>query len=319
MGFWQVASAHAQTVSAALPTRLPRPRDVTEELLELPIPEGGVLVAVLERQPRVAPAVVVLHGVGGSSDDAYVLRASVALLRAGFTVLRLNQRGTGRGAGRARRLYHAGLGEDLALAVDHLAERADVARIGVLGFSLGGHVALCHAADGAHPRLAAVATVSAPVDLAASMRAFDDARRGVGAVYERLILQSLLHKARALKRAEPAVPFELSELRAVRTIADFDAHVTVPCNGFVDVADYWRRASVGARLKDIRVPSLLLHAEDDTIVPVAPVRDVELSPFSERRLRTGGGHNGFVEDLRQLWSGSGAVREAVDFLRAQLR
>lgn len=319
MGFWQAASAHAQTVSAALPTRLPRPRGVCAEPVTLPIPEGGELVAVLDRQPRVAPAVVVLHGVGGSSDDAYVQRASVALLHAGFSVLRLNQRGTGRGAGRARRLYHAGLGEDLALAVEHLAQRADVERIGALGFSLGGHVALRHAADEAHPRLRALATVSAPVDLAAGMRAFDEARQSVGAVYERLIVNSLLDKARALKRATPAVPFELRDLRAVRDIRSFDAVVTVPCNGFADTEDYWRRVSVAPHLHRVTVPTLMIHADDDTIVPVGPLRQVAVSRSVERRVRPRGGHIGFVDEVRQLWTGSGAVAEAVDFLRAQLR
>lgn len=318
MRWVHTARAHAQTVSAALPLRRPRPQGVVAARVDVPIPEGGVLVAFWEPQPRPAPAVIVLHGVGGSSDDAYVQRAAVALLHAGFSVLRLNQRGTGRGMGRARRLYHAGLGEDLALAVAHLAEDPGVTGIGALGFSLGGHVALRYVVDGAHPRLGALATISAPVDLAAGMRAFDEARQGVGAVYERLIVNSLLEKARALKRAAPTVPFELRDLRAVRDLRSFDAAVTVPCNGFLDTQDYWQRASVAPLLHRVDRPTLMIHADDDTIVPVGPLRAVAVARDVERRVRPRGGHIGFVDDVRQLWTGSSAVAEAVDFLRAQL-
>src|SRR5690349_14841333 len=101
--------AHAQTITAAVPLRRPLPRGTRSELVDIAF-DDGTLVAACTWLPHPAPAVIVIHGTSGSSEDAYVVRASRALVRAGFHAVRLNQRGTGLGQGRAKRLYHGGLG-----------------------------------------------------------------------------------------------------------------------------------------------------------------------------------------------------------------
>lgn len=324
MALW----SHVQTVTSALPLRRAAPPHVVTEVHDLPLPDdAGHMVVVARWQPRRAPAVVVCHGVSGSSDDAYVVRATIELLREGFHVVAINGRGSGRGIGRSRRLYHGGLGEDVALAVRFAAARDDVTSVGALGFSLGGHLALTHAADvsdaglaGAPGQLAAVATVSAPVDLSEPADAFRRGRRGMTGVYERLIVRSLLEKARALKAREgERAPFHLDELRAIETIQDFDSLVTVRCNGFVDVNDYYTRMSVGPRLAGLRVPALLIHAEDDPIVPANAVRRVERSAHVDVDVRPAGGHVGFVEELEHLWGSTSAVARATAHLRRHLK
>lgn len=316
---WSRAFCHAQTVAAALPAPRGLPAGMSSTVVELAIPEGGQLVALGTWQPSPAPAVLLLHGVAGSSDDAYVVRAARALLRAGFHVLRLNHRGSGRGRGKARRLYHAGLGEDVALAARFLAARSDVTAVGALGFSLGGHLALTHAADVSTRRaeaatapLDAVASVSAPIDLHETMRSFDALRRGVTAIYERLMMRSLVDKARALKAREgERVPYSLAEVERVTTIREFDAVVTVPCHGFRDVDDYHARASVGPRLFDLRVPTLIIHADDDPIVPASALRRARCSPDVDVVITPAGGHVGFVEGVEQLWGSTAAVTRAI--------
>lgn len=321
---WSQAACHAQTLTAALPLRLPLPAGVSSEMVELPIPEGGSLVAACTWQPEPAPAVIVLHGVAGSSDDAYVVRAATALAREGFHVLRLNQRGSGRGKGKARRLYHAGLGEDVALAARFLGVRKDVTAVGALGFSLGGHLALCHAADLSAGRddspLATVVAVSAPVDLHDTMRSFDALRRGVSGLYERSMMRSLVETARALKKREgDAAPFTLDELRRVKDVRSFDSLVTVRCHGFRDVAEYHARASVAPRLKDIRLPTLIIHAADDPIVPARALERAAPSSHVDVVITPNGGHVGFVEGLGQLWGSTAAVARATAHLAHHLR
>jgi uncharacterized protein len=316
--------SHAQTVTAALPLRHGLPRGVHGHFIELAVPEGGFLVAACSWQPRPAPAVILLHGVAGSSEDAYVVRAARALLRAGFHVLRLNQRGSGLGRGRARRLYHAGLGEDVAIAARFLSARGDVRRIGALGFSLGGHLALSHAADlgagTAEGSLAAVATVSAPVDLDASMRSFEAGRGGMVGLYERLMVRSLVDKARALlERERGAVPFTLTELSRIKSIVGFDEVVTVRLNGFKDVGDYHTRVGMRERLGAVKLPTLMIHAADDPIVPAAPLLGAARSDAVEVVVTPGGGHVGFIEGLSHLWGATAAVARATVHLERHLK
>lgn len=321
--------SHAQTITAALPFARPHPRGVHDVVEEVLVPGEGALVLACTFLPNPAPLVVVLHGVSGSSQDHYVVRAARAFLRAGFHVARLNQRGSGLGTGKSRRLGHAGLGEDLALAVAHLSKRDDVTAIGALGYSLGGHLALSHAAELAEhsaaersTKLRAVVSVSAPVDLHESMRAFDSLRGRFTGVYERRIVASLLERARGMKAFAPEAPFTPEDLARVVTIRDFDAVVTVPSHGFASVDDYYTRASVGPRLGDITVPTLILHAADDPMVPVTALRTLHAAERTSRAIDVvivpTGGHVGFVEGLTQLWDATGAVGRALAHLKRHL-
>jgi predicted alpha/beta-fold hydrolase len=320
--------AHAQTVTAALPFSRPRPRGVREAISHIPIPEGGVLVLACTFQPRPAPAIVVMHGVSGSSEDPYVVRAGRAFARAGYHVARYNQRGSGLGMGKALRLGHAGLGEDLELVVQSLSVRADVTSIGAVGFSLGGHVALSFAADagadGARlKKLRAVAAISAPVDLEESTRALDRLRAGrLTRVYEKRIVTSLIVRARALAAAGHALAFDLAELARTTTLRAFDELVTCPSHGFVDTADYYARASVGPRLAHIAVPTLALHAADDPMVPATALQALHaasrVGPSVDVVILPTGGHVGFVEGIAQLWDATAAVQRALQHMRKHL-
>ena len=100
------------------------------ERLRLAIPGGGHLHAQAwwagERQagtdavsPRVA--VVLVHGLAGSSDSHCCVRAAVALHRAGYHAVRMDMRGAGESVVDALALYHAGLTSDLELLVPDIA------------------------------------------------------------------------------------------------------------------------------------------------------------------------------------------------------
>lgn len=322
--------AHAQTATAALPFARPLPRGVKHEVVELPLDDGGLLVAAATFHDNAKkPAVVLLHGVSGGSEDHYVVRAARALLREGFHVVRMNQRGTGLGTGKSKQLGHAGFAIDLEIVLRWLAARADVTTIGAIGFSLGGHIALSLAAElssahgDVHPKLRAVTSVSAPIDLAESTRSFDALRaaRFTG-VYERLIVKSLIERGRALKANNPSAPFSLDALMRIETIRAFDEVVTCPTHGFANTDDYYARASVGPKLSRIALPTLAIHAADDPMVPVNALRRAQEAADRSEALHVDiiatGGHVGFVSSPMHLWGASTAVARALEHLRRHL-
>ena len=100
---------------------------------------------------------------GGNMDSSIIVAVSRALSRAGMAALRFNFRGVGRSRG----FFDNGSGEqdDARAALDHLAacREVDAGRLGLLGYSFGGMVALNTGRHQAIVRaLAAVSPVFAP-------------------------------------------------------------------------------------------------------------------------------------------------------------
>ncbi|MEO8875384.1 MAG: alpha/beta fold hydrolase, partial [Polyangiaceae bacterium] len=140
-------NAHIQTLGASLPFWA-RPKKFTEkeERIRIPLPneDDGALVvrAWWQTDPEPKTAVILVHGVGGDCGSQYVIRAAVAMHRAGYHAVRVNLRGAGEGISESTSLYHAGLTEDLRLLVDYFLKDPRVKDVAIVGFSLGGNATL---------------------------------------------------------------------------------------------------------------------------------------------------------------------------------
>ncbi len=203
--------------------------------------------------------VVLVHGLGGSIDSTYMIRAARSAEAMGLASLRLNLRGADRSG---EDFYHAGLSSDLGQVLASPA-LAPFEEIFFLGFSLGGHLALRFATEVEDPRVRALAGICSPLDLDVSVRRFD---RPAGWAYRRYILAGLVEMAERQQAVRGTMPATLDQLRRVRTIREWDRHTVVPRFGFASPEDYYRRASVGHRLERLRRPALLVAAAGDPFV-----------------------------------------------------
>ncbi len=223
-------------------------------------------------------------------------------LASGMHAVRLNLRGAGDGVDHGHSLYHAGLTGDVDHAVRTLAADGRVESIFLLGFSLGGSALLKLAGEweSAPPAaVRAVASLSAPTHLDAVSHALE---RGAALPYRRYILRALIAQATALSRRHPgALPFAPDALRRVITIRDYDQRVIVPMHGFRDVRHYYESQSAGPFLPRIRIPTMVVHAEDDPIVPAATVAPSlrGLGPALAAVWTPRGGHVGWHASLRE--------------------
>jgi len=96
--------------------------------------------------------------------------------------------------------------------------------------------------------------------------------------------------------------------------------VTAPLNGFKDERDYWTRASSAPFLRRIRLPTLLVSALDDPIVPADALPDpAELPPAVHAEFVPRGGHAAFLEGRWPWRVESWAERRAVEFLASLVR
>ena len=290
------------------------------------------LDAPLGETPEPLGLVVLMHGLGGSSDREGLRRMGLTLQRAGFAVLRLNMRGAGPGRSLARGTYAARCNSDLLPALRRARELADGLAPGGrplfgMGISLGGTKLLNAlvadanedaAAGLGRPVLDGLACISSPLDLEVCSRQIARPRNRI---YERWLLKRLLEQTAAdpfglspeervvLKGGGPAGP--------LRSIRAFDAAITAPRWGYDSVDSYYRAASPLPRLlalaehastndlgsEPLRAhlpPALIVHAADDPWVPVSSTERLAASALAADQggpwqvlITPKGGHNGF--------------------------
>jgi len=272
--------------------RAPGPvRGAATERLAIATGDGDTLLARVHRPAgRRGPAAMLVHGLGGCEDSAYMLATAQHLVDRGHAVVALNLRGAGPSRPLCRGQYHAGRTDDLRLALAGLPGDLAAAGVVLVGFSLGGNAVLkLMAEEGASPGpvLGAV-TVSAPVDLA---RAAVRLRAPRNAPYHAYLLNRM--KAESLAGTDD--PEQHRVIRGVRDIVGFDDRVVAPRSGFRGAWDYYMRASAGPLLGGIRRPTVAIHAIDDPWIPAASYDDPvwATNPALTLHLVAGGGHLGF--------------------------
>jgi predicted alpha/beta-fold hydrolase len=296
-------SGHLQTVLGSLwpitgliRRRAAQLRSGAQELL-LDCGAGVTLQAFLSSPAQSAPAggarriAILLHGWEGSAEASYVLSLGSLLLAHGYHVVRLNLRDHGSTHHLNRDIFHSCRLPEVVGATRALAQRFAEARLYLAGFSLGGNFMLRVAADERAPNAIAGAVAISPVlDPEATLQALE---RGP-AIYRHSFLRRWSQSLRRKQRAWPGVHdfdamLQLHQLRAMT------AGLVTQCTDFPSLADYLAGyAVIGDRLATLRVPTSLLLADDDPIVPAADLsRLASSAQLSVVRTRYGG-HCGFV-------------------------
>jgi hypothetical protein len=260
---------------------------------EVALPDGDAIVLHDDGPAEAKMVALLVHGLGGCGQSGYVLRSSAKLRARGVRVFRMDLRGWGAGMRLARQPLHAGRSEDAGAALNYLFSLCPSAPIHLVGFSMGANIVLKLAGElaGTAPKnLASVMAVSPPIDLVACSQAIGSS---LGGAYDRRFLRSLIrHLGMRSKVAphaltHPLIPFP-------KSLLEFDGRFTAPLSGFADVNDYYTRASSGPLLARIAVPTLIVTAASDPIVPLAPFERASYSATTQLAVTPCGGHLGFV-------------------------
>lgn len=147
---------------------------------------------------------------------------------------------------------------------------------------------------GAHaPReLEGVCGVCPSLDLAASSELSDEPRN---LLYKWHFLCSFKMRMRRKAKLFPEC-FHPVGLWRLRTMREWHEGITAPACGYRDAVDYYYRASALRVIDQIRVPTLILAAQDDPIIPIASFRNPKIvgNPFITLVTPEHGGHCGFV-------------------------
>lgn len=282
------------------------PSPVVDRVVRLTLPlgdgTGDALVGSLQKPTTETdrPLAVLIHGLSGSEDSAYMITTSQVLVDEGYPVLRLNLRGAGPARPLCRFQYHAGRSEDLRDAlrsrefVDALREHSvDCADRGfvLVGYSLGANMLLKFLAEfGEQFPIVAAGAISAPIDLEAASYRFLHRRNRV---YHWNLLRNM--KREALEQGGEVSESERAAIVGVRSILEFDDRFVAPRNGYADAAAYYADNMARRFLADIAVPTLVIHAQDDPWIPADSYTSYRWSdnPNLLPLIPRGGGHVGF--------------------------
>lgn len=255
----------------------------------------------LEAGGHAQPALVLLHGLEGSSQSRYAQAITHYFLMRGWIVVVAHFRGCSGFANHLARAYHSGDSEDIRFILASVRQRAPAARWHAAGVSLGGNALLKYLGEASTQvnGLVAAAAISAPLDLVAAGNHLSDNLFN-REIYSRHFLRTLKPKVLEKARRFPGV-IDVMRLNQARDLREFDNVYTAPMHGFKDAADYWQQSSCKPWLKKIECPTLILNARNDPFLPEHVLPGPRYgNPNILFHQPAQGGHVGFVTGM---WPG----------------
>lgn len=276
--------------------------------------DGVRLSALCSRQPAAYSAkrwIILLHGWLGDANSSYVLSLGATLYAQGYNVLRLNLRDHGGSEHLNPGLFHSCLLDEVVGAVHALQQRYAIEDLSLAGFSLGGNFALRVAARAAaaNIRLRRVVAICPALNPHAS-----DAALAAGPpVYRRYFMNKW---KQTLKLKQQLFPdqYDFDSLLNSSSITELTDVLVQRYAGFSGVRAYYDGYSLlGAALCDLRVPSHILIAQDDPIVPAIDAQHLPALPCLHVTSSKFGGHCGFIASWRgDRWVNRWAAERLAD-------
>ncbi|PWJ57181.1 hypothetical protein CLV98_108101 [Dyadobacter jejuensis] len=262
-------------------------------------------LAQLPEEGSQPPLIILSHGLEGSSSSQYMLGMIKFLNQQGWDALAWNFRSCSGEMNHTYRFYHSGATDDLDLVVNHALAQG-YKRIGLMGFSLGGNLTLKYLGEKGRnldPHIEKALVYSAPLDLKACSLAMIAPRNKI---YMYRFLKTLKPKVYEKARLFPR-EIDLNAYERVKTLYDFDHLFTAPIHGFNGADHYYTSCSSMHFVSEIAIPTLVVNAHNDPIVPIGsiPVPTLTANPHISFQSPAQGGHCGFrpariVDDV--YWS-----------------
>lgn len=287
-------NAHAQTLAGTyLPDRRFPYRAVNHRV---PLSDGDAVVlhedlpAEWTAGGRVA---LLLHGLAGCHSSPYMQRVAGKLHLAGVRTFRMDLRGCGLGAGLAALPYHAGRSDDAIAALMFIERLCPNAPVTLVGFSLSGNIVLKllgEVPQAVPANVVKAAAICPAIDLGRCVRSLLGPFQRM---YDRYFVRVLCQQIRANCRLRPDLA-PLQAGRRLRTMFDFDDAYTAPVCGFGTADNYYSTSSATPHIDRIRVPTLILAAQDDPLVPIGCFSNLRPPPHVLLHITLHGGHLGYI-------------------------
>ncbi|MCA0133152.1 YheT family hydrolase [Winogradskyella alexanderae] len=239
--------------------------------------------------------IILLHGLEGHAQRPYVTGPAKLFNENCIDACAVNFRGCSGEPNRLYRSYHSGATEDLEAVVNHILTKDTYNKIYIKGISLGANLALKYVGerDNIPKEIKAVVAVSTPCSLKGSCDELLSLKN------KHYAIRFLDHLKKKLKPKLNQFPDKLTiaDFNSIKSLIDFDHVYTSKAHGFRDAYDYYDKASCLQFLPNIKVPSLIINALNDSFLSPEcyPVKESKNNPSLYLEMPKYGGHVGFID------------------------
>ncbi|MDO5655656.1 MAG: alpha/beta fold hydrolase [Flavobacteriaceae bacterium] len=288
--------------------------DYQRERIDLPDGDFIDLDWSFSRQ-NTKKCIILLHGLEGSSQSRYNLALANLFNSNSLDVCAVNFRGCSGQPNLKYICYHSGKTDDVEFIVNQIVTKTKYDQLFLHGVSLGGNVLLKYLGENKNLpiQIKSAMAVSTPCDLSGSSRKLLNFRNQI---YTQNFTRQLLQKLKTKQQQFPEM-FELNSLKAIRNVLEFDELYTSKAHGFTDAEDYYQKSSSLQFLEHIRIPTLLLNAQNDSFLSKEsfPYTMAENHPFLYLETPKYGGHAAFWQPGGIYYNEQRALEFAQEFMK----
>lgn len=238
---------------------------------------------------------IMLHGLEGSGQRPYMTGAAKLFNDNEIDAVCVNFRGCSGDDNLKYRSYHSGATEDLEAVINHAISDKNYSEIYLKGISLGANIILKYLGEREEvpSQVKKAIAVSVPCYLTGSAQELHSFKNKL---YHDRFLKHLLSR---LKIKQSRFPELLSQqdLESIKTLADFDNVYTSKAHGFENALDYYTRCSSLQFLHNIKTPTLIINALNDSFLSPEcfPVKEAKKNTNLFLEMPIHGGHAGFID------------------------
>ncbi|KAG2398169.1 Embryogenesis-associated protein [Vigna angularis] len=292
------ANRHLETIFAAFFRSVPEAR-LRRECLRTH--DGGAValdwVAGDDRRlPPESPVLILLPGLTGGSEDAYVRHMLIRARSNGWRVVVFNSRGCGDSPVTTPQFYSASFLGDMREVVSHVTARYPNANLYGVGWSLGANILVRYLGqESLNCPLSGAVSLCNPFNLVV---ADEDFRKGFNNIYDKALSKALckIFKKHASLFEDMGGEYNIPMAANAKSVREFDDGLTRVSFGFKSVDEYYSNSSSSDSIKHVKTPLLCIQAANDPIAPNRgiPREDIKENPNCLLVVTPKGGHLGWV-------------------------
>ncbi|SDS50349.1 hypothetical protein SAMN04515667_2322 [Formosa sp. Hel1_31_208] len=257
--------------------------------------------------------IILLHGLEGHAQRPYVTGAAKLFNQNSIDAVCVNFRGCSGEDNRYYHSYHSGATDDLDDVVQHCILNKGYSKIYIKGISLGGNITLKYLGEDREipKEIKSAISISVPVHLTGSANELHKAKNKAFAIRFK---QHLVDKLKVKIRQFPD-NISITEINSIKTLRDFDEVYTSKAHGFADASDYYQKASSVQFLHNIKVPTLIINALNDSFLSheCYPIKEAKNNAYVYLEMPKYGGHVGFIQKGGFYYNEKRALEFATQF------
>ncbi|EDP96673.1 alpha/beta fold hydrolase [Kordia algicida OT-1] len=243
---------------------------------------------------NVSKLIIILHGLEGNAQRAYIKGTAKLFNNSGYDAVGMNFRSCSGQPNRLFRSYNAGATEDLREVIEYIIKNyPQYSHIVLKGFSLGGNMLLKYLGEPIRipKEVKSAIAISVPCDLKSSLTQM---KRLENYLYSRMFIKYLQKKLEYKHASFPSL-ITLEDIKAANSMLKIDHLYTSRAHGYKDAFEYYMKASSRQFISNIKIPTLLINAKNDSFLSkdCFPIEEAEQNENFYLEMPKYGGHVGF--------------------------